>query len=73
MSMRAILGLVAMLPAAFNPSPPARAQAVTVALCSGGTIEIPVNQGPQGPAEDAPCCVKACHTGQSRKRAGACH
>ena len=73
MKARALFALLAILPAAFSAAIPARAHGLTVVLCSGRTIELPVNRMPGAPADDTPCCAKACHTGQSRKRAGACH
>ena len=68
MRMRALFGLAAILPAALGLAAPARA--VTTVLCSGRTVELPVPL--RDPQPDTPCCAKACHTGQSRKRGECC-
>ena len=67
----ALLGLLALVPAALNVTP-ASAHGMAVPLCTGDgaarTVTVPV------PARDLPggdqpgCCAKGCHTG-SRKKA----
>jgi len=54
------------------PVPQARA-AILVALCGGGTMELPV--GPHGPSNDkqnAPCCGKLCHVNERKRTSGQC-
>jgi hypothetical protein len=67
---RALLGLVALIPAALNVAP-AAAHGLAVPLCTGDgaarqvTVPVPTRGLPGG---DQPgCCAKGCHTG-SRKR-----
>ena len=67
---RALLGLVALIPAALNVAP-AAAHGLAVPLCTGDgaarqvTVPVPTRDLPGG---DQPgCCAKGCHTG-SRKR-----
>jgi hypothetical protein len=67
---RALLGLVALIPAALNVAP-ATAHGLAVPLCTGDgaarqvTVPVPTRDLPGG---DQPgCCAKGCHTG-SRKR-----
>lgn len=64
---RALFGLAALIPAAFAPTPLA-ARGMTMLICSGDgvvrSVEIPLPEGP----EPAPCCVKGCHSGGSRKK-----
>lgn len=63
------LALVAMVPAAANPSIVSGAGAITVSLCQGGSITIP--GGKQLPGSDGKsCCNKGCHGGDKRKRIG---
>lgn len=70
---RALLGLVALIPAALNVAP-AAAHGLAVPLCTGDgaarqvTVPVPTRDLPGG---DQPgCCAKGCHTG-SRKRSQA--
>lgn len=71
MKSRAMLALVALLPAALFV-PPAGAATIGMALCTGDgqvhTVRVPV--GPEQPPgnEQGPCCAKGCHAGSSRKR-----
>lgn len=73
MNLRAILGLVALLPAAFNISPAAAASGLVVPLCSsdggGRTVNLPVGNGEIPGKEQPGCCTKACHTGCRKKGA----
>jgi len=71
MRLGALLGIVALVPAAFNIAP-ANARRLSVPLCAGDglvrTVTVPVSDG-EVPGKEAPgCCAKACHTG-SRKKA----
>lgn len=61
---RAIAVLLGALSLAL-PAPAASGATVALALCDGGTVNLPLdNQGP--PASDG-CCSKACHACQERK------
>ena len=67
---RALFGLVALVPAAFNVGP-AAAHGVAVPLCTGDgvarvvTMPVPSQNLPGG---DQPgCCAKGCHTGSRKK------
>lgn len=65
MKYATLFGLTALLPAALNAATPAPDHALAVALCSGGTISLPLVPAPR---DGEGCCTKACHTGCSRKR-----
>ena len=74
MSLRAALGILALVPAALNVSPVA-AHGIAVPLCSGGgllrTVMLPAAGGSSGqdiPGKAQPgCCAKGCHTGCRKK------
>ncbi|HET9630172.1 MAG TPA: hypothetical protein VFP14_11900 [Novosphingobium sp.] len=65
----ALLGLVALVPAALNAAPAADA-ALAVPLCSGDglahvvSIPLPSRGVPGG--EQPGCCAKGCHAGRGR-------
>lgn len=60
----ASLAAVALLPAMTGVPPGTAPQALTLALCNGGTITLPL--GRNAPASAAtPCCAKGC---RSRRR-----
>lgn len=65
--LRALFGLAALVPAAFAPTPLA-AKGMTMLICSGDgvvrSIELPLPSN----SEPAPCCVKGCHSGGTRKK-----
>lgn len=65
--LRALFGLAALIPAAFAPTP-ASARGMTMLICSGDgivrSIELPLPSN----SESAPCCVKGCHSGGTRKK-----
>lgn len=71
MKRRALFGILALVPAAFNVAP-AGAHSITVALCTGDgvartmTVPVPGRTGPPG-REEPGCCTKACHTGSRKK------
>lgn len=74
MKHRALLGIIALVPAALNIAP--AAHGMTVALCTGDgaarTITLPpAGNGPGDgtlPGKEQPgCCAKACHTGSRKK------
>ncbi|MBE5074768.1 hypothetical protein IM511_10705 [Erythrobacteraceae bacterium E2-1 Yellow Sea] len=59
--------LAALIPAMMGPLPQAEGDVLVVALCGGGAISIPLNDGDQQPAP-APCNFKACHGGDSCRK-----
>ncbi len=64
----AALAVLAMVPAMIGPLPAARAGSLTVALCGGGAVSIPLETPPMPGSGSAPCCAKGCHNPGSRKR-----
>ncbi|MBA3056030.1 MAG: hypothetical protein FP826_14140 [Sphingomonadales bacterium] len=72
MKRSALLGLIALVPAAFNVAP-AAARGMVVPICSGDgvtrTVTVPLPGDPLPGPSDAGCCAKGCHTG-SRKKDG---
>ena len=58
------LGWLALVPLVTGPLPE-ESRALTVALCGGGEITIPID-GEQEPP--APCDAKACHASNCRKQ-----
>ena len=67
------LALVALLPAALNPSLALYRPGIPVALCggsAGSVVEIPLTSQPLPGSAEELSCGKACHGGSSRKRAG---
>lgn len=74
MTLRALLGLIALVPAALNAAP-AAARGVEVPICSGDgvarTVTVPIPGGQLPGRTDSGCCAKGCHTG-SRKKDGSC-
>ncbi len=65
-----IFALAALVPATLGPSLTAGSEALTVALCGGGSISIPTGSPLQNNGT-APCCAKGCHADDKRKRTGA--
>jgi hypothetical protein len=75
---RALFGLAAMIPAAFNTAPAAAARMLNLPVCDGSgvtrMVQVPVGGTPLRPRQgDAGCCVKGCHSPSSRKRGSGCH
>ncbi len=70
MMLRAVFGIVALLPAALNAAP-AHTATLAVPLCEGGVahgvVSVPLGRPLPG-ADPAGCCAKGCYG--SRKRAG---
>lgn len=68
MKLSAVLGLVALIPAACNV-PAAAARILALPLCAGEArvLMIPMPFGKGQPDEPSPCCTKGCHAG-CRKR-----
>lgn len=70
-----ILALAALVPAAFNPALAASPASLSIALCGGkntvSTVQMPLGSQPIPGDGNGMCCSKACHSANSRKRAGA--
>ena len=63
----ALLGVIALVPAMLGPLPQAGGDtSLTLRLCNGGAITIPVPQKDR--EEPAPCHAKVRHAECSRKR-----
>ena len=60
-----IFALAIMLPA-----PVAQARVIAALMCNGGTTQITLPTGMEGPmpAEDHDCCRKGCHAGSDRRK-----
>jgi hypothetical protein len=75
MKLVARFGLIALLPAAFNPVA-VSANAVQMLTCTGDgkfrTLTIPLPSRTPPGEDHSSCCVKGCHSAGSRKR-GSCH
>lgn len=74
MRVRAMLAILALLPAALSGVSASAASMRAVPICSGegavSTILIPVS-APALPGRDtSACCVKGCHAAGSRKSRG---
>lgn len=65
------LALAALLPVMIGPLPAEPDQTLTMQLCNGGTITIPVGDGK--PAPDRDCHPKGCHAGTCRQKDEAKH
>lgn len=69
----ACFALAALAPAALAPSPAMAGGSLSVVLCNGQAnapvLHIPLRRAPLRGGDDS-CCVKGCHAGCSRKRAG---
>lgn len=56
--------MAALIPLAFGPLPQP-SESITLSLCSGRTVTIPID----GEEDQAPpCSAKGCHAGSCRKR-----
>jgi hypothetical protein len=73
MMLRALFGIMALVPAAFNATPPHAAmlaQMLTLPLCEGGiahgSVNAPLGQAPQPGTDRAGCCAKGCHGSRRR-------
>lgn len=74
MRVRAMLGILTLLPAALGGVSASAASMQAVPICTGdgavSTILIPVS-APALPGKDtSACCVKGCHAAGSRKSRG---
>lgn len=63
-----MLAAVSLLPAMTGPAGTERGREAVIALCGGGAVSIPLNRAPAPDEGNGPCCVKGCHSGQSRKK-----
>ena len=59
------LALAALVPVMIGPLPAGPGKTLTMHLCGGGTITIPVGGGKPAPARD--CHSKGCHAGTCRE------
>ena len=67
MNSGAALALTALVPLIAGTTPhEAKADAITVALCNGGTITIDLGRGE--PADERDCHQKGCHAGACREK-----
>lgn len=65
-----MVALAALVPAAANPSLLVRPEVLTLSMCGGGTVTVPLD-GPLIPGSNGTvCCAKGCHTDDRRKRTG---
>ncbi|WP_232492818.1 hypothetical protein [Novosphingobium kaempferiae] len=64
----ALFGALALVPAMVGPLR-AEARELSVALCGGAamTLPVPTRDAPPGPPQ-GPCCAKGCHADSKRKR-----
>lgn len=61
--------LAALVPAMTGPVAAETGGEMTIRLCNGGMVSIPLDDAPSAPGEsNTPCCAKGCHSGQSRKK-----
>ena len=69
-----LFGLIALIPAALNTTPGNAHSQLAVPLCTGDgvarTITVPLGQSGLPNSDPPGCCVKGCHSGSARKRAG---
>ena len=67
-----LIGLVSLLPAAFNAAPGHSHESLLVRLCTGDgvvrTMQLPVGPAGMPGGDQSGCCAKGCHSGASRKR-----
>ena len=66
MSAPLSLALAALIPVLIGPLPAEHGTAITARLCNGGTITIPVGDGPSEDNRD--CHPKGCHAGTCREK-----
>ncbi|MBA4766614.1 MAG: hypothetical protein H2049_03135 [Porphyrobacter sp.] len=63
--------LAVLVPVMIGPLPAPASQTLTMQLCNGGTITIPI--GDERPSKDRDCHPKGCHAGTCRERNQAKH
>lgn len=65
-----LFALLALAPAITGPLPASAmgGSSIVVALCSGGTIEIPLGDQDSDGERNAPCHPQGCHGNTCRKR-----
>ena len=59
-----LLAILALVPLATGPLPE-KEQSITVSLCLGGEVTIPLGDG--GEDNDEQCRIQACHAGTCRE------
>ncbi|MBA3863645.1 MAG: hypothetical protein C0517_06860 [Erythrobacter sp.] len=59
--------ITALVPVLIGPLP-VDSQSMTVPLCNGGTITIPLGDG-EAPMDNRQCHPSGCHAGTSREKA----
>ncbi len=59
--------ITALVPVLIGPLP-VDSQSMTVPLCNGGTITIPLDDG-EAPMDNRQCHPSGCHAGTSREKA----
>jgi hypothetical protein len=67
--LAALFAAVALLPVMAGPVEPGEEHVLSLALCGGGTLTVPVRGEPDDVPANTPC-AKGCHSGNCRKRAG---
>ena len=50
------------------PSAPAVSGSLTVRLCGGGTVTLPIERDTPPPSPDHGCCKGVCHFGDDRRK-----
>jgi hypothetical protein len=58
--------VLALVPAAVDPSLLLRGETLTVTLCGGGTASIPLDNPLPG-SNNAVCCAKGCRSSEKRR------
>ena len=62
-----LFAALALVPAMAGPLAAAERN-LEVALCSGGSMSLPLGGAPAPEEGSKPCCAKGCHSSSSRKR-----
>ncbi|BBC72355.1 conserved hypothetical protein [Altererythrobacter sp. B11] len=66
-----LFAAIALLPAMVGPVASEHgAGALSLSLCRGGVVSLPLQDGPPATPASQPCCAKGCHGSSRRKRAG---
>lgn len=60
-----LLAILALVPIALGPLP-SEERVLTIGLCSGGEISIPIGDDDDGPKRD--CHLQGCHAGTCREK-----
>lgn len=62
-----LLAAISLVPAMTGPLAGGQAREIAIALCNGGSISIPLEQGPTQGDENGAHCAKGCHSTRPRK------